>query len=80
MYVQPAKTLTFTVWCSPRLYFTDGFDELYGENVIFAGPATGEKGYLDVRVEVTTPGGHSSVPPPHTVCLVLRPIFFASTN
>ncbi|QRV76367.1 Gly-Xaa carboxypeptidase [Ceratobasidium sp. AG-Ba] len=25
-----------------------------------------EKGYLDVRVEVATPGGHSSVPPQHT--------------
>lgn len=30
-------------------------------------PAVAEKGYLDVRVEVATPGGHSSVPPQHTV-------------
>lgn len=29
--------------------------------------AVAEKGYLDVRVEVATPGGHSSVPPEHTV-------------
>ncbi|KEP54141.1 gly-Xaa carboxypeptidase [Rhizoctonia solani 123E] len=31
-----------------------------------AQPAVAEKGYLDVRVEVATPGGHSSVPPEHT--------------
>ncbi|KAF8609702.1 carboxypeptidase S [Ceratobasidium sp. AG-I] len=34
--------------------------------VSFAVPAVAEKGYLDVRVEVATPGGHSSVPPEHT--------------
>ena len=39
----------------------------YGGDVIFAVPALSEKGYLDVRVEVTTKGGHSSVPPKHTV-------------
>lgn len=33
----------------------------------FALPAIGEKGYLDVRIEVFTKGGHSSVPPQHTV-------------
>ncbi|KZO96609.1 carboxypeptidase S [Calocera viscosa TUFC12733] len=33
---------------------------------LFAMPCVGEKGYVDVRVEVTTPGGHSSVPEPHT--------------
>ncbi|KAJ7323043.1 hypothetical protein DFH08DRAFT_969671 [Mycena albidolilacea] len=42
----------------------EGFGEAYGS--IFATPAVAEKGYLDVRVEVTSPGGHSSVPPPHT--------------
>lgn len=26
----------------------------------------GEKGYLDIEVELTTPGGHSSIPPDHT--------------
>ncbi|KAF8761518.1 carboxypeptidase s [Rhizoctonia solani] len=31
-----------------------------------AGPAVSEKGYLDVRLEVATPGGHSSAPPEHT--------------
>jgi Gly-Xaa carboxypeptidase len=30
-------------------------------------PGIAEKGYVDVRVSVSTPGGHSSVPPPHTV-------------
>jgi Gly-Xaa carboxypeptidase len=29
-------------------------------------PAVGEKGYTDVVVNLTTPGGHSSVPPDHT--------------
>lgn len=33
---------------------------------LFAMPAVGEKGYLDVEVRVETLGGHSSVPPPHT--------------
>ena len=39
--------------------------DMYGAT--FAMPATAEKGYLDVRIEVSTPGGHSSVPPAHTV-------------
>lgn len=42
-----------------------GFGEKFGG--IFATPGIAEKGYTDVRVEVTSPGGHSSVPPPHTV-------------
>lgn len=42
-----------------------GFAESFGS--IFATPAVAEKGYLDVHVEVTSPGGHSSVPPAHTV-------------
>jgi Gly-Xaa carboxypeptidase len=29
-------------------------------------PGVGEKGYVDIRIEVTSPGGHSSIPPPHT--------------
>ena len=31
-------------------------------------PCTAEKGYLDLRMEISTLGGHSSLPPPHTVC------------
>ncbi|KAJ7449583.1 hypothetical protein FB451DRAFT_748797 [Mycena latifolia] len=41
-----------------------GFTDAYGS--VFAVPAVAEKGYLDVHVEVTSPGGHSSVPPAHT--------------
>lgn len=39
-------------------------DGLYGSS--FALPATGEKGYLDIVLNVGTPGGHSSAPPQHT--------------
>ncbi|OAX43951.1 hypothetical protein K503DRAFT_795880, partial [Rhizopogon vinicolor AM-OR11-026] len=33
---------------------------------VIAVPAIGEKGSLNVRVKVTSPGGHSSLPPSHT--------------
>lgn len=39
-------------------------DESSGQ--IIAAPAAGEKGYLDIEVSLTTPGGHSSIPPDHT--------------
>ncbi|KAJ9093068.1 hypothetical protein QFC21_006561 [Naganishia friedmannii] len=39
-------------------------DNVWG--AAFAMPANAEKGYLDVKVIVGTPGGHSSVPPDHT--------------
>ncbi|KAI0664206.1 carboxypeptidase S [Cubamyces menziesii] len=42
------------------------YGKAYGGDVIFAFPALSEKGYLDVQIEVTAPGGHSSVPPRHT--------------
>lgn len=41
-----------------------GFAEI--EGAVFATPGIGEKGYLDIRVQVDSPGGHSSVPPSHT--------------
>lgn len=41
-----------------------GLGEKYG--AVFATPAIAEKGYTDVRIDVTSPGGHSSIPPPHT--------------
>lgn len=41
-----------------------GYGEQYGR--IIAMPGISEKGSVNVRVEVTTPGGHSSLPPPHT--------------
>jgi Gly-Xaa carboxypeptidase len=33
---------------------------------VVAQPAVGEKGVLGIRISLTTPGGHSSVPPEHT--------------
>ena len=30
-------------------------------------PGVTEKGYIDVRLSVASPGGHSSIPPKHTV-------------
>ncbi|RDB23324.1 Carboxypeptidase S [Hypsizygus marmoreus] len=41
-----------------------GFSEQYGS--VVALPGIAEKGYIDVRVEVTAAGGHSSIPPEHT--------------
>lgn len=38
-----------------------------GNSIVLAGPAVAEKGSFNLRMEVATPGGHSSVPPPHTV-------------
>ncbi|KAH9935932.1 carboxypeptidase S [Epithele typhae] len=46
-----------------------GFAQEYGG--VVATPAVAEKGYIDVRVEVTSPGGHSSVPPSHTTIGIL---------
>src|SRR6266702_2737020 len=42
-----------------------GFAEVGGS--VLAVPGIAEKGYIDVMVTVSTAGGHSSVPPPHTV-------------
>lgn len=41
-----------------------GYERVAGTNYIV--PATGEKGHLDSIIELYTPGGHSSIPPPHT--------------
>ncbi|KDQ26780.1 hypothetical protein PLEOSDRAFT_31133 [Pleurotus ostreatus PC15] len=41
-----------------------GFMETFG--TVFATPGIAEKGGLDVRVDVTSAGGHSSIPPKHT--------------
>ncbi|KAF9786336.1 carboxypeptidase S [Thelephora terrestris] len=40
------------------------FQESFGSVVAF--PAVAEKGYMDVRLSVASPGGHSSIPPKHT--------------
>ncbi|CAA7262813.1 unnamed protein product [Cyclocybe aegerita] len=45
------------------------FEEQFG--TVIATPGIAEKGYLDVLVEVTSPGGHSSIPPAHTSIGVL---------
>ena len=45
-----------------------GFNDEFGS--IIASPGIAEKGHLNVRVEVTAPGGHSSIPPPHTVFVI----------
>ncbi|ELU39297.1 carboxypeptidase s [Rhizoctonia solani AG-1 IA] len=44
------------------------------KGVAIARPAVGEKGYMDVTIEVRTPGGHSSVPPSHTSIGILSKI------
>lgn len=41
-----------------------GLAKVWG--TLFALPAVGEKGYIDVEVVVRMPGGHSSIPSPHT--------------
>lgn len=41
-----------------------GIQDFYGSR--FALPSTGEKGYVDIIIELTTNGGHSSIPPKHT--------------
>ncbi|ODQ82119.1 hypothetical protein BABINDRAFT_160304 [Babjeviella inositovora NRRL Y-12698] len=37
-----------------------------GGSQFYAQVATGEKGHVNAHIELTTPGGHSSVPPDHT--------------
>ncbi|KAF5388643.1 hypothetical protein D9757_004794 [Collybiopsis confluens] len=49
-----------------------GFSEEYGTT--FATPGVAEKGYLDLRIDVASLGGHSSVPPSHTTIGMLSRI------
>ncbi|KAF9820601.1 hypothetical protein IEO21_01304 [Rhodonia placenta] len=46
----------------------------------FALPSVAEKGYLDVRLELSAPGGHSSVPPPHTTIGMLAQLLVHYEN
>ncbi|KAJ6571304.1 hypothetical protein B0H19DRAFT_1129688 [Mycena capillaripes] len=55
-----------------------GFTDKYGS--VFASPSVAEKGKLDVRVEVTSPGGHSSVPPAHTTIGMLAALLVKIEN
>ncbi|KAJ4480108.1 carboxypeptidase S [Lentinula aciculospora] len=52
-----------------------GFKDVYG--TIFATPGVAEKGHADIKVEVTSPGGHSSIPPTHTTIGYLASIIVA---
>ncbi|KAI0289559.1 carboxypeptidase S [Russula brevipes] len=57
-----------------KKYGEDSFALLVDEGSVFGAidgsiiaiPGVTEKGYVDTRVTVSTAGGHSSVPPPHT--------------
>ncbi|KAJ4473833.1 hypothetical protein J3R30DRAFT_3707797 [Lentinula aciculospora] len=52
--------------------------EHYG--TVFAAPGVAEKGYLDLRVDVTSPGGHSSIPPTHTSIGILSRLLVEFEN
>lgn len=45
--------------------FAGIIQQLFGS--VVALPAVVEKGYMDLRLSVASPGGHSSIPPKHTV-------------
>ncbi|KAJ3823013.1 carboxypeptidase S [Lentinula raphanica] len=46
-----------------------GFAERFG--TVFATPGVAEKGYVNVELSVSGPGGHSSIPPEHTTIGIL---------
>ncbi|GAW04802.1 carboxypeptidase S [Lentinula edodes] len=52
--------------------------EHYG--TVFAAPGVAEKGYLDLRVDVASPGGHSSIPPSHTTIGILSRLLVEFEN
>ncbi|KAJ3552583.1 hypothetical protein NM688_g4078 [Phlebia brevispora] len=60
----------YLLWAYGKDAFSILVDEGGGqdlrEHVLFANPAVAEKGSFNLQIEVSTPGGHSSVPPPHT--------------
>lgn len=53
----------------------DPIEDTYGAP--FARPAISEKGYLDLQIEVSAAGGHSSVPPAHTAIGLLSSLIVA---
>ena len=57
--------LHHTYESSHRHTSAGNFQQLFGS--VVALPAVVEKGYLDVHLSVASPGGHSSIPPKHTV-------------
>ena len=48
-----------------------------GEDTIYALPGVGEKGAIDLRIDLNVTGGHSSIPPPHTGIGVMSQIIYA---
>lgn len=46
----------------------------------FAVPSVAEKGHLNIMMEVSAPGGHSSVPPKHTVCHSSKSLLHANAD
>lgn len=47
-----------------------------GNEVLYALPAVGEKGSLDLVLELAVPGGHSSIPPAHTGIGIMAEILY----
>jgi acetylornithine deacetylase/succinyl-diaminopimelate desuccinylase-like protein len=60
-------TTLLTVVSRNHAHVLEPFGASYGGNVMFASPYVAEKGYLDILIQISTPGGHSSLPPSHTV-------------
>lgn len=52
-----------------------GYTEQFG--AVFATPGVAEKGSITIRMEIDSPGGHSSVPPPHTSIGMLASLIVA---
>jgi acetylornithine deacetylase/succinyl-diaminopimelate desuccinylase-like protein len=70
------KAVSFLIRMEYRVVnepYPAGFVRQYGS--VVASPGIAEKGFINVLVEVTAPGGHSSIPPAHTVIT-----FFQYTN
>lgn len=59
-------TLTFIVFGLQDSPFRSGNMEATSDGML-ASPGVAEKGYFDLRMSVSADGGHSSVPPKHTV-------------
>ncbi|KIO27098.1 hypothetical protein M407DRAFT_73707, partial [Tulasnella calospora MUT 4182] len=68
--VQGASSLSKYLQARQKMKFSMIVDEGGAYNMAYgrmtAAPAIAEKGYMDVRIKVNAPGGHSSIPPTHT--------------
>lgn len=49
----------------------------FGDHIIYALPGVSEKGSLDLVLTLSVPGGHSSIPPPHTGIGIMSEIIYA---